>query len=384
MNRSRGSSWIEISDTRLAANFRAIEAAAGDATTVLCVIKANAYGHGAERCAPVLARAGAQWLGVTHAEEGVRVRKALGEANPQILVMSGFLPGDVADLVNHRLTPVLWTAEHIRWLAGTGLPVHMEVDTGMGRQGVLPGPDFARLLGELRDAGLTIDGVFTHFCSSEVAGSPLTQMQERRFEQAIAQARAAGITPRWVHAGNTSAVDNPAQEWPWLVDLAATVGARALVRTGLALYGHCLEIEGDGQPRVEPALRPVMSWKAAVLAVRELGVGETVGYNATFIAPRSMRVALLPVGYADGLRRELSSSNLPGREHGGGWVMLRGRRAPILGRVSMNLTVVDVSELDGVAAGDEAVLLGDGITAADHARLAGTIPYEILCGVKPT
>ena len=177
-----------------------------------------------------------------------------------------------------------------------------------------------------------------------------------------------------VHAGNTSTVDNPAQEWPWLVELAATVGARAMVRTGLGLYGYCLPIGGHARPQVRSALRPVMTWKAHVLAVRELEAGETVGYNATFTAKRPMRVALLPAGYADGLRRELSE---------GGWVMIRGVRAPILGRVSMNLTVVDVTGIAGVAANEEAVLLGEGVTAEDHARLAGTIAYEILCGVHP-
>jgi alanine racemase len=207
----------------------------------------------------------------------------------------------------------------------------------------------------------------------------LTQLQERRFEQAVVQVREAGLRPRWVHAGNSSAVDNPAQEWPWLVELAASVGARAMVRPGIALYGYCLPIEGDAQAHVRPVLQPVMTWKARVLAVRDLAAGETIGYNATFTAKEPMRVALLPVGYADGLRRELSSCG----QEPGGWVMVRGKRAWVLGRVSMNLTVVDVTGIAGVVAGDEVVVLGPGVTADDHARLAGTIAYEILCGVKP-
>jgi alanine racemase len=166
------------------------------------------------------------------------------------------------------------------------------------------------------------------------------------------------------------------------VELAKSVGARAMVRSGLALYGYCLPIEGADaeamRPRVRRELRPVMQWKTRVLAVRELAAGETVGYGATFTAPGQMRVALLPVGYADGLWRELSGSN----ERPGGWVMVGGRRAEIVGRVSMNLTTVDVSGTAGVAAGDEVVLLGDGVTAEDHARIAGTIAYEILCGVR--
>ena len=121
-----------------------------------------------------------------------------------------------------------------------------------------------------------------------------------------------------------------------------------------------------------------MSWKTRVIGVREVGAGDTVGYNATFVAERPMRLALVPVGYADGLRRELSSTN----SHAGGWMMLQGRRAAIVGRVSMNLTVVDVTEIPGVRIGDEVVVLGDGTTAEDHARLAGTIAYEIVCGVR--
>ena len=386
--------WVEVSEERLAGNFRAFAKAAGAETTVLAVVKANAYGHGAEVCSVMLARAGARWLGVTCADEGARVRAALeaagfvrgGERTPEILVMCGFLPEDVAAIVEHGLTPVIWTAEHMGWLRDARLRepmrVHVEVDTGMGRQGVRPGADLEGLLAEIAGAGLVLDGVFTHFCGSEVARSEVTLMQERKFEAAVAQVGAKGLAPAWVHAGNSSTVDNPAQDWPWLVGLAKSVGARAMVRSGIAMYGYCLPIEqaeGDAvQSQVRAELRLVMQWKTRVLTVRDLAKGETVGYGATFIAKAAMRVALLPVGYADGLRRELSSTN----ERAGGWVMVRGGKAAILGRVSMNLTVVDVSGIAGITAGDEVVLLGDGVTAEDHAQLAGTVPYEILCGVR--
>ena len=305
--------WIEISESNLAANFRALEAAAGPETEILAVVKANAYGHGAELCSVTLARAGARWLGVTCAEEGVRVRLALtlaGFIGTRIMVMSGFLPDDVPLLREHALTPIVWTAEHVAWLSEfAGCPVHVEVDTGMGRQGVLPGEELAALLAPIAAAGLRLDGIFTHFSSSEEAASPLTQTQQLLFEAAVAEVKQSGLRPAWLHAGNSSTVDNPAQDSPWLADLAAAVGARAMVRTGLALYGYCLAIEGQAEPRVAPALQPVMTWKARVLSVRSLAIGETVGYNATFTARFPMRVALLPVGYADGLRRELSSTN---------------------------------------------------------------------------
>ena len=369
--------WVEISEENLAWNLRAIAASTGADTEVLAVVKANAYGHGAEVCSVALVRAGARWLGVTCAAEGVRVRHALRSAGlaADILIMCGFLPEDVSLIDEHMLVPVLWTLEQVEALAlQPGQRVHVEIDTGMGRQGVAPGPELERLLHAIQTGKLALDGVFTHFCSSEMAGSELTQRQERRFEAAVAQVIRSGLQPRWLHAGNSSAVDNPAQDWPWLPELARKAGARAMVRPGLALYGYCLAIEGSAVAHLRPELRPVMTWKAHVLAVYCLAPGETVGYNATFTADRAMPVALLPVGYADGLRRELS---------GRGWLMLGGRRAPILGRISMNLTVVDIRGIPNVAVGDAAILLGEGISAEDHARLAETIPYEILCGIHP-
>src|SRR6185437_8656633 len=219
--------------------------------------------------------------------------------------------------------------------------------------------------------------------SAEVADSQLTLMQRERFEHAMAEVAAAGLRPTWVHAGNSSTVDNSAASEHdrgaliWLREVAASAGARAMVRSGIALYGYCLPVEG-AEAMVEPALRPVMAWKTRVIGVREVEAGDTVGYNAVFTAQRPMRLALLPVGYADGLRRELSGSDAAA----GGWVMIGGQRAMIVGRVSMNLTIVDVTAISGVNVGDEAVLLGDGITADDHALLAHTIAYEIVCGMR--
>ena len=394
-------SWIEISEERLAVNFRAIAQAVGRETAVLAVGKANAYGHGIELCSPALARAGAPWLGVTSAAEGARVRRALGEAGiapadqPAILVMCGFTQQDVETLAEHALTPVVWTPQQVGWLEGSGLAVHVEVDTGMARQGVHPGAELEDLLAEIEAAELPLDGLLTHFCAAEAAHSELTQTQQCRFESAIAQVRRQGLAPKWVHAGSSSSVDNPAQSSPWLVNLANSVDARAMVRCGIALYGYCSPITGADAASVpsklRPALRPVMTWKTRVMDLRDLPAGETVGYNATFTAPAPIRLAMLPVGYADGLRRELSGTDA----RPGGWVMILARdgsgpqadqqtahRASIVGRVTMNLTMVDVTAIPDVRIGDEVVVLGDGITADDHARLAQTIPYEILCAVR--
>ena len=372
-----------MSEERLAENFRVLAEAGGAETPVLAVVKANAYGHGADLCAVALVRAGARWLGVADACEGVPVRRALDAAGlvAEILVMCGLIPEDVALIAEHRLTPVVWTVEQASLLRGcAGVRVHVEIDTGMGRQGVRPGAELDAVLDAISAAGIVLDGVMTHFCAAEVVGSELTRMQERRFETAVGQVRARGLRLGWVHAGSSSSVDNPARDGDWLLDLAKSVGARAMVRCGISLYGYCLPVEECGElpPRVRAALKPVMQWKTRVLDVRDVAEGESIGYNAMFRATQPMRVALLPVGYSDGLRRGLSSTNV----RPGGWVMLGGKPAAILGRISMNLTTVDVSGIDGVQVGDEVVLLGDGVTADDHARLAGTISYEILCGVR--
>jgi alanine racemase len=382
-------SWVEVSERRLTANYRLLAETAGAGVSVLGVVKADAYGHGAEVCAPVLARAGAEWLGVTDAAEGMAVRRALSAAEIRVLVMSGLLSDEAEDIVRHSLTPVVWSRQHLEWLAEAverhGAPplgVHLEIDTGMARQGIAAGEELRELLEWLRgQQSIVLDGVMTHFASAEVAGSAQTLEQQGRFEEAMWLIEDAGFRPTWVHAGNSSTLDNngdATQTLGWLRTISAGCGARAMVRSGLGLYGYCLPIEGEAVAHVRDGLLPVMTWKTRVIGVRNVCPGETVGYNATFVAQRAMRLALLPVGYADGLRRELSGPN----EVSGGWMRLHGQRAPIVGRVSMNLTVVDVSGIAEVAVGDEAIVLGDGITADDHALLARTIAYEIVCGVR--
>lgn len=374
--------WVEISSDKLAANFRAVQAAAGEDVEVLAVIKADGYGHGATLCAPVLVAAGARWLGVTDAEEGVQVREALGESETNILVMSGSEPEDAAAIVAHGLTPVVWTLRHVEELERAAaevrkrVAVHVEVDTGMSRQGVLADDGLERVFRRLAESPwLRCEGIMTHLCCSEVAGASTTERSMQRFAGVLDAAWTADLLPEFLHIANTSAVDE-GSTMAWMGDRAEKTSARVMVRTGLALYGYTLPLEGEAAPRMKSELMPVLTWKAKVLDVFAVEAGASVGYGATFVAPSAMRVALLAVGYADGFRRE-GSSGL-----GNGWVMVRGQKAAVVGRVSMNLTVVDVTGIDGAAVGDEAVLLGEGVTAEDHARWCGTIPYEILCGVR--
>lgn len=378
--------WAEVSTSRLRANLRAVQQAAGEAIDVLAVVKADAYGHGARECAPVLTAAGARWLGVTSVEEGVAVRQSLGilpqgMAAPRILVMCGVWAGEAEACIAHGLTPVVWEPYHLdlleaaakrRGMAAQSLPVHVEIDTGMSRQGVFPGRSFDALLARIpATSPLKIEGVMTHLASAEDTAGPQNAEQAGVFRMAVEQA--ATVRPQIIHVGNTSSVDGDVVQ-PWLPELAASVGARAMTRTGLALYGYASPLTAGAH---HLHLLPSLTWKTRVVSLREVETGTRIGYSATFTAARAMRLALLPVGYADGLRRELSST---------GAVLIHGKRAPIVGRVSMDLTIVDVTEIPGVAIGDEAVLLGvqgeERIGAEEHASLAGTIPYEVLCAIS--
>ncbi len=381
-------SWIEVSAARLGANYAAIRRAASPDVEVLCVIKADAYGHGAEDCALVLAAAGARWFGVFDVQEGERVRAALAGSgwaadDRHILVMCGFEPADVPSLLRADLRPVLWTLDQLDVLeaaaasANQHIAVHVEIDTGMARQGVCPGGDLERLARRLwASRWVRCEGIFTHLSSSEIAHADQTRRQQRRFAQAIEEVRRSGPIPEWIHVGNSAAIDE-SLPLSWIPPRSLM---KPMVRPGLALFGYTLPLqaeEGDPAPvaHLAPDLHPVATWKTRILALRNLAPGDTVGYGATFLAAEPMRVALLPVGYADGLRREASG--------GSGWVMIAGQRAPVVGRVSMNLTVVDVTgHVPAPEPGDRVILLGKGVTAHDHARWCGTIAYEILCGMR--
>ena len=357
-------------------NLRAVEAVVGPSVEVLGVIKANGYGHDSRLMARILVDAGVGWLGVSDVEEGARVRAEVGDGT-RILVMCGMEVDDCRAVAEYGLTPVVWTVEHIAALEAMGerVRVHLEIDTGMARQGVdLEG--LAAVAERLVGSEFVVcEGVMSHLSSAEDVGSERTAEQRERFGGALDVVVEQGLRPEWVHLGNTSAVDE-GSTLGWVKERANGMGARAMVRPGLALYGHCLPLDTGASGDLGGRLEPALTWKTRVIGVRTIEAGATVGYGATFVAKSLMRLALLPVGYADGFRREASSGV------GEGWVMIAGRRARVIGRVSMNLTTVDVTDIEGVEVGDEVVVLGDGVSAEDHAGWSGTIAYDILCGIR--
>lgn len=366
--------WAEVSHLALLHNFNLLRSRACPAE-VLAVVKANAYGHGAIAVAQTLVSAGAEWLGVTDVAEGVAVRAVCPGAG--ILVMGGLWPGEAAIAREHRLTPAVWEKFHLEEAANAEVPltVHLEIDTGMSRQGV-PIADLPEFLKALRAApNLELEGVHTHFHSPEELDKPATAEQFQRFVTAVDTIYANGFRPKLLHVGNSASLLHPGAQA--LASLAEGYGAKALLRPGLALYGYAPRFTGANAPTFEHELQPVLSWKSRITSLRTIQPGETAGYNATFRATRPTRLALLPIGYADGLNRLLSNR---------GEMLVRSHHARIAGRVSMDLTMLDVTDIPGVEIGDEAVLIGqqgsETITAYDQANLAQTIPYEILCNIN--
>lgn len=366
--------WAEVSLERLRQNFRAVQEHVGSKVTICAVVKADAYGHGAVECSAALEEEGAKWLGVTSLDEAIPLRDAAIEA--RILLMTGFWRGEEEEIVQLGLTPTVWEPWQIDGLekaaARLGISnfaVHLKVDTGMGRLGVsvdeLPGV----CAGIRSSSHLLLEAVSTHLASSEILDAPSYEEQLTAFEQAKRVLSEAGLKPNLAHVANTSAAIARRESW------------NNMVRPGLALYGYYLPFERAGREVSGSAWRlnvkPVLTWKTRILSLRDARANQALGYGGIYITKSPARIAVLPVGYADGFNRALSSR---------GRVIVREHYAPIVGRISMDLTLVDVTGIAGVEVGDEVVLLGssDGLCVSpqEHADLANTIPYEILCGIS--
>ena len=365
--------WAEVSLTALRNNFRAVQGFVGNRVQVCAVVKADAYGHGAERCALALEDEGAKWFGVTTTDEGVPLREA--GLRGRVLLMTGFWRGEEEEVIRQGLTAAVWEPWHIEVLSraaeNLGAPpqaVHLKVDTGMGRLGVTM-ENLAGMCETIRRSPLVaLEGLFTHFASSEVLDAADVQEQMRRFDGALRIVKDHGLSPVLRHMDNTGGILAQPNSW------------KNMVRPGLALYGYTLPLVCGGKPAFEPPplhLAPVLSWRTRIVSLKQLPAGQALGYGGAYVTRVSSRIAVLPVGYADGYNRELSNQ---------GRVIVRGQYAPIVGKISMDLTLVDVTRIPGSDVGDEVILLGTSgnatVSAPELAELCRTIPYEILCGIS--
>jgi len=354
--------WAEIDLDALAANLAAVRQRVR-AAPILAVVKADAYGHGAVEVARALEAEGVETFGVALPEEGIELRRA-GIARP-IVLLGGFTPEQAEPVLAHDLIPAIYRPDQVAALAGAAsrrgvrAKAHLKIDTGMGRRG-LPAADvpaFAPLLEETR--AIDLCGAFSHLAVADDPADPFTRLQIDLFLRALEALRERSLRPAQVHLANSAAIlDHPPA---WLT----------LVRPGLVLYGY---LPSD---RMTPlAVRPVLSLRSRIIYLKSVSPGTSLGYGRTFVASRTTRVGSLALGYDDGVPRSVGNK---------GHVLVRGRKAPIIGRVSMDLTTVDLGEIPDVALGEEAVVIGrsgqEALGADQVAAWAGTITWEVLCGI---
>jgi alanine racemase len=360
---------VLVSREQIARNFRSVCAVVGPGVEVAGVVKADAYGHGGLEVSRVLLAEGARWLAVSSVEEGVQLRTG-GIRDARILVMGGFLPYEGEAVVEHNLTPAVHSMSQIRDVdrlaSASGRPIayHLKIDSGMGRLGSRAGAEeIVETLVETRNARL--EGLMTHFASAADYTSTQTVEQSSYFKGICDYLRAAGVRAPYLHTSSTIAIGyGRTEDW------------NTLVRAGHALYGYVSPARGDA-PRQALDVRPALTWKAKLLAVKEIPEGALVGYGGSFRAPRAMRIGILGAGYADGMFHRLSNR---------GKVIADGKLTAILGTVSMDLTTIDLSHTEALGVGDEVTLLGtEGeatLDAQQIAKVAGTISYNILCSIS--
>ena len=348
-------------------NLRSCRTFIGESVKVMAVVKADAYGHGAVECAKRLSDAGAEWLAVALVEEGIELRSA-GITGP-ILCLGGFWPGQTDDLLDHDLVPTIFDIEAATELnkaceaRSRFADVHIKIDTGMGRVGVPFSETHAFLDKFRRLKNLRVQGMMTHFAAADDLGeNEFTRLQIRRLDESVSAFSNAGLKPEIIDLANSPAA-------------VAHRNARSqMVRLGGILYG----LEGDVLPKgiPRPELQPVMSLTTEIGQLKSVPAGESIGYGRTFRTKRDSQIATIGIGYHDGLPRVLSNY---------GSAIVRGVRAPIVGRISMDWTILDVTDISDVRRGDKVTLIGrDGaelILAEDLGALAGTISYEITCGI---
>ncbi|HTS26303.1 MAG TPA: alanine racemase [Bryobacteraceae bacterium] len=362
-------SYVLVSLEQIARNYRNVRAVVGREVEVAGVVKADAYGHGALEVSRVLVAEGAKWLAVSSVEEGAKLR-AGGIDSPRILVMGGFIDCEADALVQSNLTPAIHSLDQVRQLervaqaAGKTIPYHLKIDSGMGRLGTRAcATEILATLAETRHAHL--EGLMTHFASAADYTGAQTDEQLAYFHAICESLRQGGVTATHLHTSSTSAVGYGRME-----------GWHTMVRAGHALYGYVSPARGPAPPQLLD-VKPALTWKARLVAVKDLPEGALVGYGGTFRAPRPMRVGILGAGYADGIFHRLSNR---------GKVIADGKLTSIVGTISMDLTTIDLSHTSVLRPGDSVTLLGaEGdarLDAQQIARTAGTISYNILCSIS--
>jgi len=363
--------WAEIDLNALASNFRLIRSRVGAAVSTMPVVKANAYGHGAVKCAQKLAAEGAEQFAVALPEEGIELRNA--GIRQTVVCLAGFWEHQAALCIQHRLTPVLFRVDQIEALDGAAadkgvvVDIHLKIDTGMGRLGVRFDQlgEFVAQIGRFKN--IRLDGLMTHFAAADDPScQPLTTVQVQRFKDAVKLFQDNGYRPSQFHLSNSAGIFGHPEAWG------------NLVRPGGVLYGLWRDVLAPLSEEVQ--LRAVMSLYSRIMLLKWVPAGETLGYGCTFEASRMTRVATIPIGYHDGYMRGLSN-----RAH----VIVRGTFAPVVGRISMDLTLIDVTNVPGVELGDEVTLLGHdhtggglAINVEDLAKIAATLSYEVTCGIS--
>jgi alanine racemase len=357
------------------------------------VVKCDAYGHGYEECARTLEEEGARWFGVTSTDEGIALREC--GVTGRVLIMVGAWRGEEEDVLHYSLTPAVTRVEELAAFARAArnlrlthpVPVHLKIDTGMARLG-LPLVEVDAFIDALeRTPEIELEGIFSHLASSEVLHDPGTRKQIGIFEDAIRVLAKNGLRPPIKHLANSGAAIGRPDTW------------HNFIRPGLAIYGYQLPlVDRRGKPAkdaVSLGLKPVLQWKTRVISLRDVLAGQALGYGGTYVTRKASRIAVIAAGYGDGYSRKNSyprtgmesaaESNGASREERSS-VLVRGRRAPVLGRVSMDTTIIDVSHIHDCEIGDEVVLIGrsgrEEITAWDLARWSETLPYEVLCNLS--
>lgn len=359
-------SWVEVSLGSIAANYRAIRDLVGANVEVMPVVKADAYRHGAVAVSRTLAAEGVRWLAVSNAEEGIVLREA--GLQTRILVMADFLPFSREATLAHGLTPVIHSLADLTELdrlgaqRGQRVKYHLKIDSGMGRLGVRPDAGIAEAVITAKNAEL--EGLMTHFASAANYDSGQTDEQMATFGRVLENLAAAKISPSLVHLSSTIPIAY-GRRGAW----------RDMVRPGHAIYGYLSPSRGHAPGKVLK-VEPALTWRTTVLSVKDVPAGSKIGYGGMFTTERPSRIAVLAVGYADGLPHRLSNR---------GHAIVKQKLAPILGSVSMDLTTIDVTDCPAVQPGDAVTLLGSEgdvrIGAQEIARLAGTISYSVLCGI---